>query len=93
MDVDPPPGIPNIKKVELFEKFRPLLPQQCRDETCPHPGQDVIEDVKGTKNEKSRNRAAETRKRKKISSTESIDVVASDGLETSVDVSKSSGPL
>ena len=43
------PGLKDIKKVELFCKYRSLIPKRCRDITCPDPGQEVIDNVKKTR--------------------------------------------
>ena len=36
-DTIPEPGIKEIKRVELYSKYRPLLPEEFQDET-PYPG-------------------------------------------------------
>ncbi|OEU05772.1 hypothetical protein FRACYDRAFT_258320 [Fragilariopsis cylindrus CCMP1102] len=45
------PGLKDIKKVELFCKYRSLslIPKRCRNITCPDPGQEVIDNVKKTR--------------------------------------------
>ena len=65
-DIIPEPGIQEIKQVELFTKFRPLLPEKYQDVTCPFPGQEIMDRIKATKNATARDRAA--KKRKKSSS-------------------------
>ena len=51
-----PPGIPAIKQVELFSKYRSLLPVQFHDITCPDPGADVKDKIKQERNTKQRER-------------------------------------
>lgn len=53
-----PPGIPDIKKVELHEKWRPLVPVSYQNEMCPDPGDEVRKKVKSdTKNRRERRNA------------------------------------
>jgi hypothetical protein len=52
------PGLKPIKRVELFCKYRALLPKRCQDITCPDPGQDVIDSVKKTRAEKNADKRA-----------------------------------
>ena len=47
-----PPGIQEIKKVELFKKWRPFVPMQHQDSICPHPGQEVLDNVAKDKRNK-----------------------------------------
>ena len=63
--VIPDPGIPEIKQVELYNKFRPLLPKEYQDMTCPHPGDAILNKIKNERNEKARYRASRKRKQKK----------------------------
>jgi hypothetical protein len=51
-----PPGIPPIKQVELFSKYRSLLPEPFRDITCPDPGEDIKFKIKNERNTKQRDR-------------------------------------
>jgi hypothetical protein len=37
------PGIPAIKSCELYNKYRPLVPQPFRDTICPKPLQEVLD--------------------------------------------------
>ena len=50
-----PPGTREIKQVELFIKWRPLIPEKYRDLTCPKPPPEIIEMTRQSKIEK-RNR-------------------------------------
>ncbi len=54
-----PPGVKEIKMVELWTKFRPFLKPINMDITCPYPGDEVMDRVKKTKRVK---RASKKRK-------------------------------
>ena len=43
------PGLREIKQVELWSKYRPLIPKEYRDECCPRPCKEVIEREKNKK--------------------------------------------
>ena len=51
-------GIKLIKQVELYTKWRPLLPFYVHDDTCPRPSNDIMKKVKD-------DRAAKVAKKKK----------------------------
>ena len=53
------PGIPEIKRVEIFTKWRPLLPPYVRDLTCPLPLDVVIQKIKDKQNTKRRKKEQE----------------------------------
>jgi len=53
---EPKIGISDIKQVELFSKWRNLIPDQFRDCICPKPTQEVITKVKQQKALKARNK-------------------------------------
>lgn len=58
------PGIRPIKQVELYTKWRTLIPDvNDREETCPRPSDEIIESVKKQKNSKAAAKAA-AKKRK-----------------------------
>ena len=40
------PGLREIKQVDLYEKWGPLVPAQFRDEICPKPSDKIIKSVK-----------------------------------------------
>jgi hypothetical protein len=44
-----PPGLKEIKMVELFTKFRRFLKLINVDKTCPYPGDEVMERIKQSK--------------------------------------------
>lgn len=50
------PGIPPIKQVELFSKYRALIPEEFRNTTCPDPGDDIKMKIKSERNTKQRER-------------------------------------
>jgi hypothetical protein len=56
------PTIPAIKLCELYNKYRPLVPQPYRDMICPKPPQEVLDNQKKIKNEKFRAKAHSTKK-------------------------------
>ena len=60
-----PPGIPPIKQVELFSKYRSLIPLHFREITCPDPGDDIKSKIKSERNAKSRERSKKQRMMKK----------------------------
>jgi hypothetical protein len=45
------PGLREIKQVELWKKYRPLVPEKYRDKLCPMPAKEILE---GEKNRKER---------------------------------------
>ena len=53
------PGIPEIKQVEMFTKWRPLLPPYARDLTCPRPSDRVLQNIKDERNTKRRKKEQE----------------------------------
>ena len=55
------PGIRAIKQVELYQKWRPPLPVEKRDLTCPKPADEILKKVR----DERRTKAATNRKRKK----------------------------
>ena len=68
MQVIPDPGIPDIKRVELFTKYRPLIPLQFQNITCPHPSDKALAKIKSEQNprvSKHQKQKMETRKEKK----------------------------
>lgn len=64
------PGVPDIKKVELYKKYRPLIPEQYRDITCPHPGEDVLSKIKTERNKKAQQRQKAKNEKKRSGVTE-----------------------
>jgi hypothetical protein len=57
------PGIPAIKRCELYNKYRPLVPQPFCDVICPKPPQEVLDNQKKIKNEKVRTKAHAKKKK------------------------------
>ena len=49
-----PPGVKPIKQVELYTKWRPVVPEEFRDHICPKPPDHVLELVKKQKAEKQK---------------------------------------
>ena len=59
-------GLKPIKQVELFTKWRPMIPEEFRDEICPRPSDDVYDLVKTEKAAKlSKVAVKEAKKNKK----------------------------
>ena len=50
-----PPGIPEIKQVELYSKWRPLLKLENQDITCPRPPTEVLDRVRSERRNKQKN--------------------------------------
>ena len=48
------PGLRNIKQVDLYHKWGPLIPEEFRDEICPKPSGKSLSllTMKGKQNEK-----------------------------------------
>ena len=61
-----PPGMKPIKEVELYTKWRPLLPKECQDDTCPKPSEEVMTKIKNDRCAKAHKRSM---MRKKIKLT------------------------
>lgn len=47
-----PPGLRPIKILELAKKWRPLVPEEYRDDFCPIPDKNVIKSVNDTNEKK-----------------------------------------
>ena len=45
-------GLSEIKQVELYTKWRKLIPDEFKDEMCPKPEYNVISKVKQQRNDK-----------------------------------------
>ena len=48
------PGLREIKQVELWSKYRPLVPEAFREECCPKPAKEVLEREKNKKKAKGK---------------------------------------
>jgi hypothetical protein len=53
----PAPGLREIKQVEMYSKFRKFVPVEFRDEICPRPSQQVLENIKKARSEKAKARS------------------------------------
>ena len=51
-----PPGLNKLKQVDLYKKWRPLLPPQFRDITCPKPPDTIVLEVREERRTKARHR-------------------------------------
>lgn len=54
--IDKAPGIADIKQVELYTKWRKLIPDQYQDIICPKPDDNVIIKVKRDKAKRAKNK-------------------------------------
>jgi hypothetical protein len=48
------PGLREIKQVEMYKKYRSLVPAEYRAELCPEPAKEVLDREKKRKNAKSK---------------------------------------
>ena len=48
------PEIREIKQVELFTKWRKLIPEIYQDETCPKPTEEIMKRIKKNKADKAK---------------------------------------
>jgi hypothetical protein len=71
-----PPGLREIKQVELYTKYRKYIPQQWQNETCPQPDDGVLEKFKIEKNEKMRSHQQKKNERYKKHLAECAKVAA-----------------
>jgi hypothetical protein len=70
-------GLREIKQVELWKKYRPLVPEEYRDELCPRPSQEILDGEKKRKNAKSKcKRDAKKKKEGTLKSAPSPPIVA-----------------
>ena len=63
-----PAGLKPIKQVELYSKWRPLLPEEFRDIMCPRPSDEVINLIK----ERNREKRRTSTKQKKLKTAKEI---------------------
>jgi flagellar biosynthesis GTPase FlhF len=56
-----PPGLSELKQVDLYLKYRPFIPPEHQDEICPRPSDEVMEKIKKERNEKQRGKASDKR--------------------------------
>jgi hypothetical protein len=77
-----PPGVPEIKQIELGCKWRPHVPINIRDDICPVPPVDMIQRCKDKKNEKVRNkkRAVEAKQRNETNPPQTAETVPGEEL-------------
>ena len=60
----PAPGLREIKQVELYAKFRKFVPREFQDEICPRPSDEVLENIKQSRSQKTK--ARNVRKRRAL---------------------------
>jgi hypothetical protein len=73
------PGIPDIKRCELFNKYRPLVPQPFRDAMCPKPPQGILDGQKKIRAEKAKAKLNAKKKKSKKKETTTADETHEDG--------------
>jgi hypothetical protein len=56
------PGLKEIKQVELYSKFRKFVPHQFRDEICPRPPEEILENIRKSRSEKAKERSQRKRR-------------------------------
>lgn len=61
-----PPGLRPIKQVELYKKFRPFVPREFWEETCPKPSDAVLTQVKNETAAKRKVKAAAAKPEKDV---------------------------
>jgi hypothetical protein len=52
----PAPGLREIKQVELYTKYRPLVPEMYRDELCPTPSDEILKRIAKQKDDKRKSK-------------------------------------
>ena len=57
------PGIAGIKKVELYTKWRKLIPNHYQDSMCPKPDDSVLLKIKRAKAKKAKDKLIEKKQR------------------------------
>ena len=67
-DVIVPPGIPEIKQIELGTKCRSHVPVSYQDDICPIPPDDLIKKMKKEKSEKAKQKRGARKTEKRSSS-------------------------
>ena len=65
-----------IKQVELYSKYRPLVPKEYRDECCPKPCKEVIEREKSKKKVKGELKRDEKKCKLKLTLAPPVELVA-----------------
>ena len=55
-NIEKAPEIADIKKVELYTKWRKLIPDSYQDEMCPKPNDEIINKVKRDKAKKAKDK-------------------------------------
>ena len=59
-----PPGISEIKQVELYTKWRPCVPCDYQDTICPKPDDKILDRIKLQKRQKAKSKLAAKKKGK-----------------------------
>ena len=65
-----PPGIPEIKQVEMYTKWRKLIAPYAQDITCSRPSEEIMKKVRDEKNKKSKKKKKKKKKKSNKKTTE-----------------------
>jgi hypothetical protein len=68
------PGLLEIKQVELWSKYRPLVPKEYQDKCCPRPCKEVIDREKDKKKEKGKLKRDEKKEKGKLKVPPTLEV-------------------
>ena len=55
-NLEKPPGIEDIKKFELYTKWRKLIQTQLQDQICPRPEDNILIEVKRHETKKAKDK-------------------------------------
>jgi hypothetical protein len=70
------PGLKEIKQVELFKKYRPLVPKEYWDECCPVPVEGVMDREKERKRTKEKiKREDKSKKKQKVGAPATVPLI------------------
>ena len=61
-ELESAPGLSEIKQVELYTKWRKLIPDQFQDDVCPKPTDEVLNKVKKDKADKAKTKKLNSQK-------------------------------
>jgi hypothetical protein len=80
------PGLREIKQVELWSKYRPLVPKEYQDECCPMPCKEVIDSEKNKKNARGKLKRDEKKEKGKLKVSRPPPIVAATTASSSNDL-------
>jgi hypothetical protein len=56
-------GLREIKQVELWQKYHPLVPKHYHNECCPRPAKEVLDREKNMKKERGKQKQHEKKEK------------------------------